>query len=303
MSNLKIFIDERNLYVKSRFVIDSRFIISVKTNNTGTSQTNQFTIPTLGTGYNYNIVTSDGQNITGLTGSTTITFSSVGTYDIFISGIFPQLYFNNTGDRLKLLNLKNFGIYGSGSTSQLSAFFGCNNMVISATDIGNFNNVTNFSQAWWNCSSLTSFPLINTSNGTIFSLTWLGCSGLTSFPLIDTVKGTNFSQAWQFCSSLTSFPLLNLNKVTSFFQAWRSCTNLTSYPQNAFNLNIASNYSNSFISTNLSTQSINNILISLDTSGVSNGTFNQSGGTNTPSSTGLTAKSNLVSKGWTITTN
>jgi hypothetical protein len=331
--------------------VDDRLIFSVKTDNAGTSASNQFTIPTTGQGYAYDIETSDGQTITGLTDGTTITFPSAGTYDIFISGRFPRFYFNNTEDKLKLLNLKNFGIYALGSTSQLNAFYGCSNMIITATDIGHFENVTFFNSAWnscssltsfplintssgtsffrawnscssltsfplintssgtnfggaWNsCSSLTSFPLINTSSGTNFNSAWNSCSSLTSFPLINTSSGTNFGGAWNSCSSLTSFPLINTSSGTNFNSAWNSCTNLENFPSNAFDTNIGANYTSVFLLTNLSTQTIDNILVSLDISGVSNGTFSQSGGGNTPSATGLTAKANLISKGWTITTN
>ena len=260
--------------------VDERFIITVKTDNAGTSNDNQFTIPTSTTGitqaFNYDIETSDGQTITGVTGNHTITFPSAGTYDIFISGSFPYIYFNSGGDRRKLLDIKNFGIYALGSTSQDSAFQGCSNMDITATDVGNFGDVTNFRDAWQSCSSLTSFPLIDTSSVTIFSFAWLNCSSLTSFPLIDTSSGTTFFYAWQNCSSLISFPA------------------------NAFDTNIATNYTNAFSVTNLTTQSIDDILVSLDTSGVSNGTFAQSGG-QAPSATGETAIDSLVGKGWTIT--
>ena len=304
---------------------DERFIITVKTDNAGTSATNQFTIPTTGTGYNYDITTSDGQTITGLTTGTTITFPTAGTYDVFISGSFPQCYFDNGGDKLKLLDIKNFGIYALGSTSQLSAFFGCSNMVISATDIGHFENVTNFFQAWRGCSSLTSFPLINTSSGSVFNSTWYGCRSLTSFPLIDTSMGsvfvntwifcssltsfplidtssvTNFTNTWNLCSSLTSFPLLDTSSGTNFQSTWQSCSSLTSFPSNAFDTNIATNYLNSFTSTNLTTQSIDDILVSLVASGVSNGTFNQSEG-QAPSATGQAAITTLLGRGWTIQT-
>jgi len=260
-------------------VPEDRLIFSVKTDNAGTSASNQFTIPTSGTGYLYDIETSDGQVITGLTGDTTITFPSDGTYDIFINGSFPQFSFNNGVDRLKLLDIKNFGIYALGSTNQSNAFFGCSNMIITATDIGHFENVNSFLYTWANCSSLTSFPLIDTSSGTNFSFTWVGCSSLTSFPLINTSSGTNFNRTW------------------------RNCLNLVDFPSNSFDTNIASNYTDAFSNTSLSTQSIDNILVSLDTSGVTNGIFAQSGGGNTPSATGLTAKANLISKGWTVTTN
>jgi len=285
--------------------VDERFIITVKTDNAGTSATNQFTLPINTSGitqaFLYDITTSDGQSITGLTSGTTITFPTAGTYDIFISGSFPQCYFNFGGDRLKMLDIKNFGIYALGSTSQFNAFNGCSNLVISATDTGHFENVTNFSFSWANCLSLTSFPLIDTGSGTNFSFAWVACSSLTSFPLIDTGSGTNFSYAWRFCSSLTSFPLIDTSSGTNFDRTWSFCSSLTSFPANAFDTNIASNYTDSFVTTNLTTQSIDDILVSLVTSGVSNGTFNQSEGQG-PSATGQTAIATLTNRGWTIQT-
>jgi len=284
---------------------DERFIITVKTDNAGTSATNQFTLPTntidITQAFLYDIETSDGQTITGVTGDHTITFPSAGEYDIFISGVFPRCYFNNTGDKDKLLDIKNFGIYALGSTSQERAFYGCSNMIITATDIGYFENVTSFSLAWRSCQSLTSFPLIDTSSGNSFSTTWRDCSSLTSFPLLDTSNVTNFLQAWIGCSLLTSFPLLDTSNGTNFLQAWRLCTSLTSFPANAFDTNIATDYTDSFLETNLTTQSIDDILVSLVASGVNNGTFNQSGG-QAPSATGQNAITTLLGRGWTITT-
>ena len=331
--------------------VEERFVISVKTDNAGTSADNEFTIPTSTSGitqaFLYDIETSDGQNITGVTGNTTITFPSAGEYDIKISGSFPYMYFNNGGDKLKLLDIKNFGIYALGATSQNVAFRGCTNMVITATDSGNFESVTNFSSTWRECSGLTSFPLIDTGSVTNFYGAWRGCSSLTSFPLIDTRSGTNFQEAWNICSSitsfpaldtssgtnfsnafrmssLTSFPLIDTSSGTNFFSSWSGCSSLTSFPlldtssginfqkawtfclslalfpTNAFDTNIAANYADAFNSTNLTTQSIDDILVSLDTSGVSNGTFAQSGG-QAPSAAGIAAKDSIVAKGWTIT--
>ena len=280
---------------------DERFIITVKTDNAGTSATNEFTIPITGTGYAYDIETSDGQSITGLTSGTTITFPTAGTYDIFITGSFPQCYFNNSGDAQKLLDIKNFGIYALGSTSQINAFYGCSNMIITATDIGHFENVNNFNLAWYNCSSLTSFPLLDTSSGTSFFQAWRNCSSLTSFPLINTSSGTTFNRAWIGCSSLTTFPLLDTSNAIDFSLTWNNCSSLTTFPANAFDTNIATNYSNSFLTTNLTTQSIDDILVSLVASGVSNGTFNQSEG-EAPSATGQNAITTLLDRGWTITT-
>ena len=69
--------------------IEERFVISVKTDNTGGSANDQFTIPTRLGGYDYTIETSDGQTINNVTGNYTITFPTPGTYDILISGDFP----------------------------------------------------------------------------------------------------------------------------------------------------------------------------------------------------------------------
>jgi len=94
---------------------------------------------------------------------------------------------------------------------------------------------------------------------------------------------------------------LDTSSGTNFSYAWESCTSLTSFPANAFDTNVATNYSSSFSFTNLTTQSIDDILVSLVASGVSNGTFNQSGGQG-PSATGQTAIATLTNRGWTIQT-
>jgi len=83
------------------------FIITVKTDNAGTSNNDQFTIPTFGGGYDYSVRTSDGQYITGQTGDCTITFAGgADTYTISIYGTFPQIYFDNKLDKLKILTVE-----------------------------------------------------------------------------------------------------------------------------------------------------------------------------------------------------
>ena len=92
-----------------------------------------FTIPTLGGGYNYDLRVQGGQVWYGLTGNHTINFPSANTdYFIEISGEFPRIYFNNTGDRLKLLDRMQFGDVVFESLQ--GAFNGCENALCSATD-------------------------------------------------------------------------------------------------------------------------------------------------------------------------
>ncbi len=159
---------------------------------------------------------------------------------------------------------------------------------------------TSFKQTWQGCSALTSFPLLNVSAGTVFDTTWRDCTSLTSFPLLDVSSGTNFSQAWRGCSSLTSFPLLDVSSGTNFSLAWALCTSLVTFPSNYFDGVLATDFTNAFLSTNLSQTSIDGILVSINSNGTSNGTFNQSGGS-APSATGEAAITAMRSRGWTVT--
>jgi len=242
-------------------------------NVTGTT----FQITTGGGTYLYNIKTDDGYSATGLTGDHTITFpTTLSKHKVSISGVFPAFDFTGNTDKTNIIELINFGIYGLGSTSQEDAFGGCTNLTISATDGGNFLNVTNFEQAFDGCEALTSFPFINTG------------------------KGEDFDSTWKDCAVLTEFPLLDFSSGTSFIGTWKSCPLLKSFPANAFDSCTATNFTEAFRDTALNTQSIDGILESLDFAGQINGTFFQSGG-QTASSAGLASKTSLEAKGWSIT--
>jgi surface protein len=135
------------------------FIIEVKTDNTGTSTSTQFTIPTSGTGYSYTVKTSE-ETLTNQTGNVTLQWSTAGTYDVEIYGAFPRIFFNNAGDRLKILKVKQWG--NIQWTSFENAFYGCSNMDVTATDIplGSFISLLG---CFRNCSSLVN------NNGSIGS--------------------------------------------------------------------------------------------------------------------------------------
>jgi surface protein len=109
-------------------VVNEAFEFTVKTDNAGTSAADQFTIP-ITSATPYNISTSDGQSITGATGATTLTFPSPGTYTVSITDSCEGLQFNNTGDKLKLLDISNWGVFKS---TVERTFYGCSNMTCSA---------------------------------------------------------------------------------------------------------------------------------------------------------------------------
>ena len=163
-----------------------------------------------------------------------------------------------------------------------------------------FGVETSFLNAYLGWIHLVDFPLIDTSSVTSFQGTWNGCTGLTSFPELNTSSVTSFNTTWRNCLGLTSFPELDVSKGTNFNNAWNGCSRLTSFPANFFNNCSATSFVNAFISTNLSQESIDGILVSINSNATSNGTFNQSGGS-APSAAGKAAITAMRSRGWTVT--
>ena len=205
----------------------------------------------------------------------------------------------------------------SGAGDFYAAWFGTS---LTSFPLIDTSSATNLLQTWYNCSSLTSFPLIDTPSVTTFQQAWYGCSSLnnigvvpgatTSFPLIDTSSGTFFFASWQNCASLISFPLINTSLGTNFAYAWSDCSSLADFPADVFDTTgtLASNaFIGAWFGCALTAQSIENILVSLDTNGQSNITLSINGGTNaaktTWSAAAVTAYDNLVVKGWTISFN
>jgi hypothetical protein len=144
---------------------------------------------------------------------------------------------------------------------------------------------------------------------------WLGCTALTSFPVIDTSKVTEIHRAWRDCSNLTSFPALDFSSVvgaatpnsetTGFGRTWVNCTKLADFPPNLFDNVVTNHFFGAFASCALTSQSVENILVSINTSNTSNGILGLEGGTNAVKAT-WTANANtaydaLVARGWTIT--
>jgi hypothetical protein len=220
---------------------------------------------------------------------------------------FPLL---NTGSATSLesawgdcTNLTSFPLIDTSQVTNFKrAWFVCTGLT--SFPLLNTSSGTNFNSAWDSCIGLTSFPLLNTSSGTDFGGAWATCSGLTSFPLINTSNGTDFGRAWMSCSGLTSFPALNLSNGTNFVSSWYNCTQLATFPANMFNTCSATDFTFAWLNCGLTRTSVDNILISLDTAGQSNGIVNLDGGTSSsPGPAGLAAKASLEAKGWTVTVN
>ena len=155
----------------------TEFITVWKTDNPGTSATNQITIPTNSSSYiyNYDVDWGDGTKSTGCTTNITHTYTTPGTYTVKIKGTFPSIYFNNALDKLKILQVKNWGSIVW--TSMSSSFDGCSNLMLTATDAPDLSNVTTMSGMFRYCSSLNqSIDHWDVSTIITFSQTFYGCT-------------------------------------------------------------------------------------------------------------------------------
>jgi len=148
------------------------FVITVKTDNPGTSADTKFVIPTYHYNYNYDVDcdgASPGTNtLTGQTGNATCSYTNAGTYTIKITGDFPLIFFNNGGDKEKLLSIEH---WGTGQwVSMQKAFSGCSNMTVPATDAPNLSAVPNLAFMFLNAAAANP----DTSNWNTSAVTNMG---------------------------------------------------------------------------------------------------------------------------------
>lgn len=129
------------------------FLTTWKTDSPGTSNSTSITIPTTGTGYSYDVDwENDGiYDDFGVTGSITHDYGTAGTYQVAIRGDFPRIYFNNVGDKEKILSVDQWGDIAWASMER--AFRGCSNLAGQAVDVPDLSSVTSMSIMFARCSA------------------------------------------------------------------------------------------------------------------------------------------------------
>ena len=222
-------------------VIQPEFIMLVKTDNAGTSASDQFLIKTLGGGYNYDVDWGDGNTDTGITGDITHTYSTAGTYTVKISGLFPRLYGFGATDTNKILDVLNWGNIAWGNSLEWMFFNADSLTTLSATDTPDFSSTTgltsffrasnNFSGGGnienWDVSNIQGFA--SCFEGTKFNddiSSWNMSSATTTLRM--------FYGAASFNQDISSWSIQNVSNMnTMFFVA-------TSFNQNLGSWEIAS---------------------------------------------------------------
>jgi surface protein len=186
-------------------------IITVNTTKAG-SASNTFVLPITKTGTELvTIYWGDGQISVGANGNNTHVYAASGVYTIKIySKIFGGLFFNNVGDKLKILSILSFG--RSIHRDLFAAYQGCINLAtIDAT--GFINNSLSLLNAFRDCATVTTIRAFPTDRTTTMSNTFQGCTLLASIPLLALTNCTTIASMFQNCSSLTSIPAFDTSNV------------------------------------------------------------------------------------------
>jgi surface protein len=262
---------------------ETRFIATFDTTLTsvGSSASNQIALPLLSSGgtYNFNVEWGDGSSDVITSGTQlerTHTYASSGVYDIKISGLCRGFRFANTGDRLKILDIKNWGIsveYLNNTNVNLGDFFGCANMDFTAQDVPvllgsvaaffrgcsslvgnpsinkwNVGNVTNFSNMFQNASSFNQdIGAWNVGNSTNFARMFASAFSFNQdIGAWNVSNGTDFALMFQSASSFNQdIGAWNVGNSTNFAQMFQFAS---SFNQNigAWNVGNSTNFAQMF---------------------------------------------------------
>lgn len=114
------------------------FITKWRTESAG----ERISIPIKGDGYYYGVDWGDGSRGTFTKGATH-EYAEAGEYMVSITGTFPQVYFNNEGDKDKIIAIEQWGKMSWRSMD--SAFYGCSNLELIATDAPDLSEVSSLS--------------------------------------------------------------------------------------------------------------------------------------------------------------
>ena len=228
---------------------DEGFKITVDTTKVG-SASNTFVLPLQNGATSMTVFWGDGNSdvITAYNqAELTHVYSSSGSYQVTLDGIFYGIKFNNGGDKLKLSSIDSWGTNQWGSMNR--AFFGCSNMIGTYSDAPDTSSVLLMDYAFNGCTNFNSSLNIDTSSVTTmtrmfwlstnfnqplnwdtssvsdFSYMMYNCAAFNQAINFNTSSGTNMQWMFKGCSTLnSSFSLSDTSLVGNMSQMFSGCT-------------------------------------------------------------------------------
>ena len=247
------------------------FVSTWKTDNTstGSSTNTQVKLPLVSTGtYNFTVNWGDGNSDTITVwnqAQVTHAYGAIGTYTITIVGVCTGWSFNNTGDRLKLLSVQNWGTLKPSNSTFSNSFRGCANLTLtSVADRLDLSNMTTMVSFFQGCTSLTTINLINGWDFSGINSLQSMFSGCTSFNQNigswNTQNVTNMQAMFLGCTAFNNggnsgINFLNISSVTNMQQMFQ---NASSFNQNIgdWDVSLVTNMSSMFLGASSFNQNI-----------------------------------------------
>ncbi|KAA5820506.1 BspA family leucine-rich repeat surface protein, partial [Algibacter amylolyticus] len=214
----------------------------------GSSANNQITLPTNPAyTYNYNVNWGDSTTDNNITGDITHTYTTPGLYTITITGNFPSIYFNDDGDKIKIIEILDWG--NIQWQTMENAFYGCENLNFDAIASPNLSTVTSLENMFKDCNAF---------------------NGIVNDWDISTI--TNLSGTFEGCN-IFNRPLdkWNTSSVTLMASTFRNCYAFNE-PLDNWNTSSVTDMNNLFSGATQFNQNINNWNVSQVTN--MSGTFN-----------------------------
>ncbi|MDD4050071.1 MAG: BspA family leucine-rich repeat surface protein, partial [Candidatus ainarchaeum sp.] len=185
--------------------------------STGSSSANQITLPLDSASYysnNYNFKVYWGDGTTSEVTSysdpdKTHTYSAPGVYTVVITGFIEGFRFNNSGDKLKLTEISQWGNLKFGNNGYY--FSGATNLVVTATDVPDLNGVTNLAgtfSGYQNCS------VSNPPNNGVFS--WTNTS-INNWDVSNVTNMSSMFRCTRFNQPLNNWDVSNVTDMSSMF--------------------------------------------------------------------------------------
>lgn len=184
--------------------------------STGSSTNAQVKLPIAASGLNLIVDWGDGYTelITGAS-MALHTYSVIGVYTITIfSRTIFNFSFGNTGDRLKILEIKRWGML-----SASGSFFGCSNLILDKCEDIPYGELSNsLNNTYRNCSSLTTIANLSLwrfKPETSFSGCFYGCSKFNDAGFLKgtLVKSFSFGESFYGCTQFNQdISVVNFDK-------------------------------------------------------------------------------------------
>ena len=192
--------------------------------SSASSDVNQIKLPLHSSGiYNFVVDWGDGSTDTITSWNqveTTHTYATSGVYDVTFNGNLKGWRFNYGGDRLKIIEVSQWGNMSLGNTG--SYFYGVENMVITATDSPDLSSTTSMLYAFGFCTSITNIGNWDMSSVTTMSSMFYGATSFNqSIESWNTSNVTDMSfmfyGANSFNQPLNSWDVSSVTTMSSMF--------------------------------------------------------------------------------------